>query len=137
MLSLSIVTEMKEPKGARYLVKIEPPVRVKPGVYFETNEHYPAPESEGLKALVEILGAQWQEIIGPGPGECIVLHLGDNEWCIVDSCLPHGSSEPAAVEYLKSLGNNTLAGGNEPPRDSVVEKTMRRGSLSRSQTPTL
>lgn len=49
-------------------------------------------------------------IIGPGVGECILLHLGNNEWCVVDSCIPTGSSEPAAIEYLKSFGNDALKG---------------------------
>lgn len=49
-------------------------------------------------------------IIGPGRGECIVLHIGDNQWCVIDSCIPQGFSQPIAVEYLNSLGNNALAG---------------------------
>jgi hypothetical protein len=44
-------------------------------------------------------------IIGPGLGECILLHLGDNEWCVVDSCTAKGSPESVAVEYLDSFGN--------------------------------
>lgn len=47
-------------------------------------------------------------IIGPGFGECVILHLGDNEWCIVDSCIPQGYSEPVAVEYLNSFANRAL-----------------------------
>ena len=49
-------------------------------------------------------------IIGPGVGECVLLHLGNNEWCVVDSCIPTGSSEPAAIQYLKSFGNDALKG---------------------------
>jgi hypothetical protein len=48
-------------------------------------------------------------IIGPGRGECIVIHLGDNEWCIVDSCIPRGSPEPVAVEYLSAFQNGALS----------------------------
>jgi hypothetical protein len=48
-------------------------------------------------------------IIGPGRGECILLHLGDNYWCIVDSCTARGSAESAAVEYLDSFGNGAPA----------------------------
>jgi beta-lactamase superfamily II metal-dependent hydrolase len=48
-------------------------------------------------------------IIGPGRGECVVVHLGDNEWCIVDSCIPRGHREPVAVEYLSSFGNGALS----------------------------
>lgn len=44
-------------------------------------------------------------IIGPGRGECILLHLGDNEWCVVDSCTAKGSSESVAIEYLNGFVN--------------------------------
>jgi Metallo-beta-lactamase superfamily len=47
-------------------------------------------------------------IIGPGRGECVLIHLGDNEWCIVDSCVGRGRSESAAVDYLSSFGNGAL-----------------------------
>ncbi len=49
-------------------------------------------------------------VIGPGRGESILLHLGGNDWCVVDSCVARGGSEPAALEYLKSLGNDALRG---------------------------
>jgi hypothetical protein len=49
-------------------------------------------------------------IIGPGRGECVILHLGDNQWCIVDSCIPRSFSEAAAVEYLNGFQNDALAG---------------------------
>jgi glyoxylase-like metal-dependent hydrolase (beta-lactamase superfamily II) len=49
-------------------------------------------------------------IIGPGRGECVILHLGNNDWCVVDSCLDRNSSQPAAVEYLQSLGGDALGG---------------------------
>lgn len=42
-------------------------------------------------------------LFGPGTGECVVVHLGQNEWMIVDSCTATGKKEPAALEYLKSL----------------------------------
>jgi hypothetical protein len=45
-------------------------------------------------------------LFGPGVGECIVVHLGANEWIIVDSC--KGERSPAAIEYLESL-NVSLA----------------------------
>jgi len=47
-------------------------------------------------------------IIGPGRGECVIVHLGENEWCIVDSCIPRGQREPAAIEYLRSLQQESL-----------------------------
>jgi beta-lactamase superfamily II metal-dependent hydrolase len=47
-------------------------------------------------------------ILGPGRGECVVIHLGSNEWCVVDSFVPHGQSESAAIEYLSSFENGAL-----------------------------
>ncbi len=43
-------------------------------------------------------------IFGPGVGECIVIHLGDGQWMIIDSCLNTTSKQPVAIEYLESLG---------------------------------
>ncbi len=47
-------------------------------------------------------------IIGPGRGECVIVHLGNNEWCVVDSCVPRGSSKSVAIEYLSSFKNGAL-----------------------------
>lgn len=47
-------------------------------------------------------------IIGPGRGECVVVHLGNNEWCVVDSCIPRGAREPAALEYLGGFHNEAI-----------------------------
>jgi beta-lactamase superfamily II metal-dependent hydrolase len=44
-------------------------------------------------------------VIGPGKGECVVIHLGDNEWCVVDSCRSRGQSESVALEYLSDFNN--------------------------------
>lgn len=41
-------------------------------------------------------------VFGPGVGECVVVHLGDGRWMVVDSCLVEG--EPVAVRYLEALG---------------------------------
>ncbi len=42
-------------------------------------------------------------LLGPGYGECCVIHVGNNKWIVIDSC--RGSSDaPAAVDYLESLG---------------------------------
>jgi len=49
-------------------------------------------------------------VFGPGRGECILVHLGYNEWCMIDSCVGRGRSLPAAVEYLKELGQAALEG---------------------------
>jgi hypothetical protein len=45
-------------------------------------------------------------IFGPGVGECIVIHLGNAEWMVVDSCVHTGSKTPIAIEYLQQLGVN-------------------------------
>ena len=45
-------------------------------------------------------------VFGPGFGECIVLHLGRNEWVVVDSCLDAETKRPVGLEYLECLGVN-------------------------------
>ena len=44
--------------------------------------------------------------LGPGPasGESIVVHLKDDEWIIIDSCLSEGQVLP--LEYLRGIGVN-------------------------------
>ncbi|WP_341918930.1 MBL fold metallo-hydrolase [Hydrocarboniphaga effusa] len=42
-------------------------------------------------------------LIGPNIGECVVVHVGDNRWIIVDSCLDDQSGRPAALAYLEAL----------------------------------
>jgi beta-lactamase superfamily II metal-dependent hydrolase len=49
-------------------------------------------------------------VFGPGRGECIVIHLGNNEWCVVDSCIAKGNSRPIALQYLEGLGIDTIDG---------------------------
>jgi hypothetical protein len=61
LLSMTILTQKDKPKGAEFRIKVEPSLQVKHGVYFETNEHYPAPEVEPLKGLMEILDQRWEE----------------------------------------------------------------------------
>jgi hypothetical protein len=43
-------------------------------------------------------------LLGPGTGEAVVLHLGDNDWVVVDSCIHRDTRENAVVEYLDLLG---------------------------------
>lgn len=45
-------------------------------------------------------------VFGPGFGECIVLHLGDGNWAVVDSCLDATSKQPASLHYLNCIGAN-------------------------------
>ena len=42
-------------------------------------------------------------LLGPGYGESVVVHLGDDEWMVVDSCVGR-DGEPAALEYLDGMG---------------------------------
>jgi Metallo-beta-lactamase superfamily len=43
-------------------------------------------------------------LLGRGVGECVVLHLLDNVWLIIDSFVDSGARLPAAQVYLDSLG---------------------------------
>jgi len=43
-------------------------------------------------------------LFGPGRGECVVCHLSDNHWIVVDSCVDPTSREPIALRYLEELG---------------------------------
>lgn len=42
-------------------------------------------------------------IFGADYGECIVVHLGNNEWIIVDSFREQHSKKPVALEYLERI----------------------------------
>ena len=43
-------------------------------------------------------------IFGPGYGEAIILHLGENNWMLVDSCLFPKTQEPISIYYLNQIG---------------------------------
>jgi hypothetical protein len=43
-------------------------------------------------------------VFGPGIGECVVVHIGDHDWIVVDSCINRQSGNPVALDYLRSLG---------------------------------
>ena len=45
-------------------------------------------------------------VLGPGYGESIVVHLGNNEWMIVDSCIDNSLPDKpvAPLKYLNSIG---------------------------------
>lgn len=58
MRSLSIQTV--DPNGSVLTVKVEPSAQVKFGVYFDTNQHYSAPEKEPLRFLMETLKQRWE-----------------------------------------------------------------------------
>jgi glyoxylase-like metal-dependent hydrolase (beta-lactamase superfamily II) len=41
-------------------------------------------------------------VLGGGLGESVVVHVGDNNWLIIDSFRRNG--QPAALEYLDQIG---------------------------------
>jgi beta-lactamase superfamily II metal-dependent hydrolase len=43
-------------------------------------------------------------LFGRGVGECVVAHIGEDRWLVVDSCLSDDRSRPVAEEYLTTLG---------------------------------
>jgi beta-lactamase superfamily II metal-dependent hydrolase len=43
-------------------------------------------------------------IFGPGYGECVVAHMGHNDWLVIDSCLEDKAKRSVALEYLETLG---------------------------------
>ncbi len=43
-------------------------------------------------------------LFGPGIGECVVVHLGNGEWMVVDSCMNADRSRAVAIDYLEDLG---------------------------------
>jgi beta-lactamase superfamily II metal-dependent hydrolase len=43
-------------------------------------------------------------LLGPGFGESIVIHIGDNKWIIVDSCINNNISSCAPLDYLTQIG---------------------------------
>jgi beta-lactamase superfamily II metal-dependent hydrolase len=57
------------------------------------------PQSEQLE--ITVIGS------GGGYGESVVIHVGSNEWMIIDSCKGPDSLEPLPLSYLKSIGVNT------------------------------
>jgi beta-lactamase superfamily II metal-dependent hydrolase len=43
-------------------------------------------------------------IFGPGYGEAIAIHVGENVWALIDSCIDPYSGAPAQLTYLNRLG---------------------------------
>jgi len=42
-------------------------------------------------------------LFGPGYGEAAAVHLGNNQWILIDSCIDKNSTEPAALLYLRKI----------------------------------
>jgi glyoxylase-like metal-dependent hydrolase (beta-lactamase superfamily II) len=47
-------------------------------------------------------------LFGPGIGESLVIHLGNGDWVVVDSCLDE-QRQAVALGYLESLGVDVAA----------------------------
>lgn len=45
-------------------------------------------------------------VIGPGFGESALVHVGDNNWLIIDSCKAPSGTIPAPLQYLADIGVN-------------------------------
>lgn len=43
-------------------------------------------------------------LFGPGFGECVVIHAGDNQWIIIDSCWDGPERRPIGIAYLQKIG---------------------------------
>jgi len=43
-------------------------------------------------------------LIGPGYGECAVVHIGNGEWIVMDSCVNVHTGRAMALEYFETLG---------------------------------
>ena len=43
-------------------------------------------------------------VFGPGFGESIAVHVGDQHWVVIDSCIDPNADEPAALAYLSAIG---------------------------------
>jgi Metallo-beta-lactamase superfamily len=43
-------------------------------------------------------------LFGPGYGESIAVHKGDDRWMIVDSCIDKQAGRPATLKYLEDIG---------------------------------
>lgn len=43
-------------------------------------------------------------LFGPGYGECGTVHLGENRWIVIDSCLNTETSNAAVLDYYAAIG---------------------------------
>jgi len=63
MRTLSIQAEIPDfpdaPEGTKLTVKVEPSLKVKFGVYFQTNENYNAPRTDAMKFFMERIRSRW------------------------------------------------------------------------------
>ena len=45
-------------------------------------------------------------LFGPGYGESAVVHIGNNQWIVIDSCRNNSNGTVAALSYFSRLGVN-------------------------------
>ena len=43
-------------------------------------------------------------LFGPGNGECVLVHAGNGDWLVVDSCRDSRTREQPALSYLRNIG---------------------------------
>ncbi len=43
-------------------------------------------------------------LFGPGYGESVVVHLGNNQWVVIDSCIDSATQQPAPLAYFQHIG---------------------------------
>ena len=43
-------------------------------------------------------------VFGSGIGESLLVHLGFDDWVVVDSCIVRETGQPAALDYLREIG---------------------------------
>src|SRR5438876_12006346 len=48
-------------------------------------------------------------LFGPGFGESVVIHVGGNDWVIVDSCKNPDTKRAVALDYLEAIGVNVAS----------------------------
>jgi hypothetical protein len=58
----------------------------------------PSPTDAPASDVVEV------NLFGPGYGESVLMHLGSNQWLVVDSCAPYDEAEATALTYLRQIG---------------------------------
>jgi beta-lactamase superfamily II metal-dependent hydrolase len=75
------------------------PLKAEPKKYKTTltgNKFTAAPDNDEIEV----------SIFGPGYGECVLLHVGSNNWFIIDSCIDPLSKDPIALSYLEAINVN-------------------------------
>jgi len=60
-------------------------------------------------------------LFGPGYGECAAVHLGENQWIIIDSCIDIKTWNPPVLDYFKAIANRTVL---KLPQKGVAESCI-------------